>query len=537
MRSAVVALVLAILVAASLGAGYLAGAGNRQTVTSTSYSLSTSTAISSQTVVVTSIRTHETTVTPVTSTPYPFLLESVRSVHSPEYNASNGGYLVFNLAVRNIADVPVYIWSSCSTSLGLSVIPSSAAAQVRNPYVSLTCGISSTGSIPAGATAYLSTPSDYPTITMLVQTGAFVANLTLSWGWNSSSITHATTFLVPFTVGGSPIPIADVQTANITIGGTPGAIAVNPNSGKIYVEDEYSSNLTVIDASTHSIAATVTLPGTSGGGIAIDNNADMVYVLVTGGIAEVNGSSNKVVGEIPIDLVWGGLAYDPTTHVIYGATARQVADDNYTGNLLGVDVSTGSVVSNVSLGFWAFSLAVDPLTHMVYAAGCINSFICLSEVSVVNESSKTVVNTLDLGSDYAPTVAINPKTDVVYITAEAQLMALNGTSGKVIYNVNPQVCDFNNMAVIQSSNQVLAVWFDQEYVLAYDGASGTLVNMYSLAKGSSFVYPGPQRVAFNPNTDEVYVTVSTQLLVFRGVAAPGNVNSTLVGSGQYCPPP
>ncbi|HYC11280.1 MAG TPA: hypothetical protein VEC02_01270 [Nitrososphaerales archaeon] len=537
MRSSVVAVTLAILVAGSLGAGYLAGVGNRQTITSTAYSLSTSTSTSIQTVAVTSTRTHGTTVISVTSSPYPFLLESARSIHSLDYNASNGGYLVFNLTVRNMADVPVYIWDSCSTSLGLSVIPSSGAALVRNPYGSSGCALMATKAIQPGAMEYLSTPLNHPSIIMLVRTGTFVANLTLSWGWNSSSITHSTTFFVPFTVGGSPIPVANVETANITIGGTPGVIAVNPDSGRIYVEDDYSRNLTVVDASTHSLVATVTLPAMSDRGIAIDYHANMVYVLVEGGIAEVNGSTNKVAGELQVDLVPGALAYDPAARVIYGATARQIAANNYSGSLLGFDVRTGSLVANISLGFWAWDLAIDPLTHMVYAVGCTNSFLCFSEASFVNGTSRSVVNTLNLGADAIPTVAVNPKTNVVYLSGVAQLMALNGTNGKTIYEVNPQTCVFSDMSIIQSSDQVLATSFDYNYVLVYDGASGVLVNMYSLTKVPSFGYFGVQDLAFNPNTGEVYVTISTQLLAFHSVAATGNVNSTLVYPGQYCPPP
>ena len=95
---------------------------------------------------------------------------------------------------------------------------------------------------------------------------------------------------------GQPIPFASVETANISIGGHPRTIAVNPNTSRIYVADWFSNNLTVIDASSHSVIAVVALPADDDNGIAIDYNTDMIYVLLQGGVAEVNGSTNKVRG-------------------------------------------------------------------------------------------------------------------------------------------------------------------------------------------------------------------------------------------------
>ena len=110
-------------------------------------------------------------------------------------------------------------------------------------------------------------------------------------------------------------------------------------------------------------------------------------------------------------------------------------------------------------------------------------------------------------------------------------VALNGSNGEIIFNTNSLECGpFDSMAVIPPLNQVAAISLDYNYLLVYDGVSGTLVNMY-------FFQSTPQFVAFNPNTDELYVTTSGQLLSFHNSASTGNVNSALVGSGQNCPLP
>jgi YVTN family beta-propeller protein len=324
---------------------------------------------------------------------------------------------------------------------------------------------------------------------------------------------------------GQPIPVSGVETANVTIGGAPRTIAVNPIAGRIYVADWFKNSLTVVDASSHSVIARITLPANDNNGIAIDSNTNMVYVLVEGGVAEINGSTNTVVGKLPLNFGPGSLAYNPSTHIIYGSP------ENGYGGLVGADVRTGAIVANVSLGYWADSVALNPKTNMIYTAGCnVEGLGCDSAVSVVNGTSKTLVWTVRPGSYSYPRVAMDPKTNVVYVSG-VRLVALNGTSGDVIYSANPQECGpFDGMFVIQSSNQLIAQPLDYNYVLVYDGATGALVDMYTLSSS-------PQFVAFNPVTNEFYVTTSGELLAFHNLASTGNVDASLMGYGQNCPLP
>lgn len=334
------------------------------------------------------------------------------------------------------------------------------------------------------------------------------------------TITSTTTF-----AQGQPISIAVIETASIPIGGsaTP-VIGVNPNASRIYVTD--GSSLVVIDASSHSVIARVTLPASSNAGIdnagiAVDYNSGMVFVSVQGGVAEVNGTTNTVVRELP--LSFGSLAYNPSTHTIYGSL------ESGNGSLVGVAVQTGSVVENVSLGYRATNVALNQETNMVYTVGCDQiGLACDSVVSIVNGTSGALVTTVHLGSAYYSTMTYDQATNVVYVSGEAELVALNGTNGHVIFRTNPETCGpFLDMGVIPSANRVLMVPQNYDYLLVYDGGSGTLLGMYSTSS--------PQTVAYNPNTDELYLVSSGTLLAFH-YSNVGGVNSTLIGSGQMCLP-
>jgi hypothetical protein len=370
-------------------------------------------------------------------------------------------------------------------------------------------------------------------LAILVVASLGVGYLAGTDGSHAETVTSISTLVSTSTLtsvlNGQPIPVGSVETADLLIGGPVAgaaqAIAVNPNASRIYVAG--GSSLTVIDASSNFVITTVALPASNFNGIvpdddeiAIDYSANIVYVSVQGGIAEVNGSTNTVVGELPLGL--GPLAYDFYSGILYGAV---------NGTLVGADVRTGQVVANISLGYGVINLAINPKTNMIYALGCTGSFVCGSEASIVNGTSGTIVTTVKLNSPGYETMTFDPSTNVIYISGSAQLVALNGTNGGTIFNVNSQTCGvILGMGDIPSSNRVLAVTQDSNYLLVYDGSSGALLNMYSFPSS-------PVSVAYNPGTDELYVTTSGHLIAFKDLAATGAVNAILIGPDQDCAPP
>ena len=336
------------------------------------------------------------------------------------------------------------------------------------------------------------------------------------------TITSFVTSTIASTPSRQPIPVGSVETGDIPISGYLDPVAVDPDAGRVYIAD--ASSLLVVDASTHSMTADIALPASSNDGIAIDYATDTVYASVQGEVAVVNGSTDKVVGEIPLNL--GYLAYDSETGVLYGSTV-----ESQNGSLVAADAKTGAVVANLSLGFQPSSVSLDPSTGLVYAVGCTTVLGCGSALSIVDGTSETLVTTVHLNSQYFPASALDTATGIIYVSGEGQLVALNATTGAVVFDSNPQTCGpFLGMALVPSSDQVLLVPQNYDYLLVYDGGTGNLVNMYSLTGP-------PQSVAYNPASEEAYVAVSGQLLAFHDSGVTGYVNSTLIGSGEQCAPP
>jgi outer membrane protein assembly factor BamB len=129
-------------------------------------------------------------------------------------------------------------------------------------------------------------------------------------------------------------------------------------------------------------------------------------------------------------------------------------------------------------------------------------------------------------------MVLDPATHTVYVSGEQELAAFDGVTGKVIFNVDPQACGpFDNIVVDPSANLVYMGLElpNSNYLLAYDGATGKLVNMYA------FENPvGP--VAFNPNNNELYAYTAGHIVALRPLSSTGNVNSTLIAHG-FCPLP
>jgi hypothetical protein len=331
------------------------------------------------------------------------------------------------------------------------------------------------------------------------------------------------------TSGRQPIPVATVETGNFSL---PGGIryALDSSTNRMFILG--TSSLTVVDASSHSVIAKVPFPANNTGGLvnaglAVDTSANMVYASVQGEVVEVDGSTNTLVGVIPLGL--RTLAFDPATRVLWGTMFRDPGGiGSLSGSLVGVDVRTNSVVENVSIGFEPFDVAVDRHMHMVYADGCTYGKVCGSKVAVVNGTSGTLVAKVELGSGVYPTMAFDSATRVLYVSGD-QLVAINGTTGAVIFKADPQTCGpFTIMVVDPSANLVYTAAVNYDYLLAYDGATGKLVNMYSFSST-------PVPVALNPNNGELYLwTTAGPFISIHMLSAPGNVNSALIGAGRQC---
>ncbi len=115
----------------------------------------------------------------------------------------------------------------------------------------------------------------------------------------------------PFLFDGIKQAWADSVIANIIhVGTSPFDIAYDSDNGKMYVADAGSNTVSVINASTHQIIATIPV-GVEPFGVAYDSGNKKVYVTNSdGGVSVINASINKVVATISVGVEPFGVAYD-----------------------------------------------------------------------------------------------------------------------------------------------------------------------------------------------------------------------------------
>jgi YVTN family beta-propeller protein len=154
----------------------------------------------------------------------------------------------------------------------------------------------------------------------------------------------------------TPLPPATVTptaTATTTTTATP---TITPTlSGRAYVANAGSSNVTVLDTMTNTVVGPPILVGANPGPVGVDPTVHRAYVGNTGSsnVTVIDTTTNTVVGTpIPVSNYPADVAVDPTVHRAYvtnsGSNAVSVVDT--TNTAVGTPVPVGSAPIGVGIG-------------------------------------------------------------------------------------------------------------------------------------------------------------------------------------------
>ncbi len=157
--------------------------------------------------------------------------------------------------------------------------------------------------------------------------------------------------------------------ATLTVPGGDEVVAVNPVSHKAYIASDYNGSnntITVIDGATNSAPeASPITTGTNPWAIAVNPATNQVYVANYGAgtVTEISDNGTTFVTQsVTVDGEPDALAIDPYQNIVYV--------DNCSGEDLSVITSGSLAGSNIqfSPGICADSIAVNPVLNMVYGA-------------------------------------------------------------------------------------------------------------------------------------------------------------------------
>jgi YVTN family beta-propeller protein len=408
--------------------------------------------------------------------------------------------------------------------------------------------IAHTQSVKNGSTTSVSSTIFPETTTRSSTLGSNLTNPTSVSGSTpsinfSQSISNGSSNAVP--------SLTSIELDNLSVGSSPAEIGFNPDTKLIYVSDLDTSNLTVVNASTHSVVATIELQSSPQLGIAVDPIHNMIYVPVIGclnmqvvtnscqsnssssyhnaGILRINASTNKILGEIQIAV--NHLAINPTTGTLWGLASA---------SLYAIDASSGALVANISLHAAPVSLALNTKTNTIYVAACAQLPLTCQGAEVLGFSGDT--RSLKTNMSLANFDALNfeltvdPSANRVFTMGETgqnlTLVSIDGSSGKLLYSVSIAAsctgAGGGTLSFDNASNELIVTFFSTQLLLFINSTNGQIGNMVSTGGGVEFAYS-------NSNTQQLYLTVNNSLLFLSGKPTQSYVDLALLSNGICLP--
>jgi len=332
---------------------------------------------------------------------------------------------------------------------------------------------------------------------------------------------------------------SDSLMVNIPIRGGPFDISIDP-FGNIYVTSRELNILSVIDSTTDRIISTVAIYSNSSSlsvnqlthkvyvanqGVAVDRNEHNIYPVTERGSNVVSvidkifdykkgNEEYKIISNIPVENPPSDIGVNSNTNMIYVAGDDQVSIiDGYTNHV------TASI-RDIDLGL-NLPLTVNPNTDTIY-------LVCdYSGVSAINASSNKIVSNFTLGYNNGEgAIAVNPKTNIVYVTNEQynSVSVINASSNNplvgITFNADPInaghiICNNkdvpNNVYIILDTySQCRAVHNTGFVFSSWSGRlSSNFVNTSGIVNASDY---GSLTANFRQAQPELNVTIPNDLL-------------------------
>jgi YVTN family beta-propeller protein len=293
---------------------------------------------------------------------------------------------------------------------------------------------------------------------------------------------------------------ATQSTATVAVGPRPQYIAVNPNTNRIYVSNGGNSSQSVIDGATLAVTP---LPTGGNGPFVVNPATNKIYMLRLGPTDEVT-----VIDGITHNFY--SLATDswtPVSHAVNPVTNKLFVAHYTTGDVKIVDLNSTSdhpPVKGVPVWSKPVAVTVNPNTNKAYVI----TEDPRGPISVIDAASQTAVSFAPAGHASGPrAIAVNTATNRIYAAFNGEVVVIDGATHAMAFvptvtavgiAINPNT----NRIYVASAQGALAV---------IDGATNAVTTVAIPA--------GATALALNPNTNRIYVVSGSGVTVIDGAGA------------------
>src|SRR5215216_2087361 len=181
-------------------------------------------------------------------------------------------------------------------------------------------------------------------------------------------------------------PPPSLSNSGIDVNTFPVGIAVNPNMKKVYVANEYSNTVSVLDTETDKVKSTIKV-GIFPYGIDINPLNNRVYVTNRGSntVSVIDGSINSKLADITVGKSPVGIAVNPSANWIYVTNLND-------GTVSVIDGITNEVIDTISVGKTPYGIEVNPLFNKIYVTDIIKN-----TVSVIDGKTNRISANISVG--------------------------------------------------------------------------------------------------------------------------------------------
>ncbi|HSA73988.1 MAG TPA: YncE family protein, partial [Nitrososphaeraceae archaeon] len=226
------------------------------------------------------------------------------------------------------------------------------------------------------------------------------------------------------------ISVIDIEKSivekNIQVGNSPYDIDVNPFSNRIYSSNRDSNSISVIDGFTNNELTEIPV-GKSPLGIGINLATSWIYVanFNSGTITVIDAIDNHIIKSLKIASLPYDIVINPHTNKVY-------VTDLGKNSVLVLDGNNNTLVSTIPVGSKPSALAINTQSNTIYVSNFLNN-----SVSVINGTSSKLETNIKV-RDNPVGIAVNPRTNKIYVNnlANNSVSVINGTTNKVIENIS-----------------------------------------------------------------------------------------------------
>ena len=228
---------------------------------------------------------------------------------------------------------------------------------------------------------------------------------------------------------------ASLAVGSVRTGDLPDSVAFDGATGDVFVENEGSSNVSVISSVTDQVVGSIALPSTEGYpltpyAVSMVWNPDNGDLYLTDGLAPdvtvISGTTDKIVTAIPV----GGM---PDDLALSANLTDLFVSNGGSGSVAIIDTATNSVSATVSDLGWTSAVTFDSATNVAYALANFSTLIINAQGQLVGSLPVSGV----LGARIAYDASDG---DLLLMDGVSKLEAIDPSNGSV--NATLSLCEY-----------------------------------------------------------------------------------------------